>query len=126
MRIQRFFLVAALLLLRVAWSGEVDELTPDDIDLVVDAKRQVMFILHGKPLHSQGHIRSVLYNPRTYQFTFIAEDGAEQLLKNIVVSEPLRDGVIQCRTITLMWVNDSGRVMSPIGIQKLPLLFLGN
>jgi hypothetical protein len=103
---------------------ELRELTPDDVDLVVNGKEQRMYILHSKPLQSQGHIRSVLYNQKTYQFTFIAEDGAEQLLKNIVVTEPLRKDVLQCRTVILMLVVGENFVVTEV--QKVPLLFRGN
>jgi hypothetical protein len=87
-----------------------DKLFPNDVDIVVDAKKRQAWILHEKPFRAQDSIAGISYNTSTHKFTIRSKNGTEQILDQIVVSEPLRADLKKVKTITTMLVNTEGKV----------------
>ena len=99
-----------------------DKLMPDDVDIVVDAKKRRAWILHEKPFRAQDSVTGISYDTATFRFTIRGKNGVEQVLEDIVVVEALREDLKKVRTITAMWVNSAGNVFD---INELPLIFTG-
>jgi hypothetical protein len=99
-----------------------DKLFPDDVDIIVDAKKRRAWILHEKPLRAQDSLAGISYDTTTFRFTIRGKNGAEQVLDEIRVSEPLRADLKKVKTVTVMWVDRTGNIFD---INELQLIFTG-